>query len=160
MEYDPRWKTTFDGRWSSLEDDPQWKMTFDGRGPSMEDDLQWKTTLHGRRPVMEGNLRDNLWWIRSFMKTPFNGRCHILLLRSFLVVEQLYTWPWLFVCLSSVFAMKQGLSWVVPSLLWVKLPWGDIWSCLQSLLQVDLKQLLESYITALNKEEVNSQKLG
>ena len=36
-----------------MEDDLGWKTTFDGRETSMEDALRWKTTLYGRQLLME-----------------------------------------------------------------------------------------------------------
>ena len=76
MEDNLRWKTTFNERRPSMEDNLRWKMTFDGRcpstkttfdgrWPSIEDDLRWKTTIGGKHPSME----DGLWW-----KTTFDGR--------------------------------------------------------------------------------------
>ena len=42
-----RWKTTFGGRWPSVEDNFYWKTTFGGRWPLVEDNLRWKTTFGG-----------------------------------------------------------------------------------------------------------------
>ena len=62
------WKTTFDGRQPSLEENLWWKMIFDwrqARQTLMKDYFQWKTTFDGRRPLTE----DDLW-----QKTTFSGR--------------------------------------------------------------------------------------
>ena len=65
MEDNLRWKTTFNGRQTSMEDNLEWKMTLHGRQPSMEDNLWWQSTFDGRWPWMEDNLR---------LKTNFKGR--------------------------------------------------------------------------------------
>ena len=80
VEDDLRWKTTFGGRWPSVEDSLLWKQpsveddvdddiwyrtTFFWRWPSLEDNLWWKTTFGRRQPSVE----DDLWW-----KATFSGR--------------------------------------------------------------------------------------
>ena len=52
------WKTTFGGKWSTVEDNLWWNPTFSGRLPAVEEKLQWKITLGGRRPLVEDNLED------------------------------------------------------------------------------------------------------
>ena len=64
-----RWKMTFVGWWTLLEDHLWWKTTFDGRRPLMEDNIWWKTTFDGRRPLME----EDLWW-----KITLDGRWHLM----------------------------------------------------------------------------------
>ena len=55
-------KLTSNGRRPPMEDDLQWKTTSNGRQTTMEDrtsmeeDLQWKTTSIGRRPPLEDNI--------------------------------------------------------------------------------------------------------
>ena len=56
MEDDLRWKMTFSGRHSLVED------TFSGRQTLVEDDLHWKTTFGGRQPSVEDDLR----WTTAF----------------------------------------------------------------------------------------------
>ena len=67
MEPDLGMKTTFDGRWTLMENNFWQKPTFNRRWPFgrqhlMEDDLWQKTTFDGRQPLTE----DDLWWNKIF----------------------------------------------------------------------------------------------
>ena len=54
-----RWKTTFGGRWHSVEDNLWWKTTLGGRRPLGEDDLGRKTTFDRRWPSVDACMRSS-----------------------------------------------------------------------------------------------------